>query len=82
MYHHFPLWYLAFLWDPATRITYAFVHYTAARTEECIPRLKSFVAKSGSQVTHPMLLPVLIMDLETNLTLRDDEQRTRENPGH
>jgi len=27
---------------------------------------------------HPMLLPVLIMDLETNLTLRDDERWTSE----
>lgn len=77
MFDHLPFWYLAASWDPSTRITYAFLHSSDPKFES-IQRLKGFLAKCVSQVTHPMLLPVLVMDLETNLTLRDDEQWTRE----
>lgn len=76
MFNHNPFWCLAASWDPKTRITYAFLHCTSDPKEECIPHIKQFLARVPQHATQPMLLPVLIMDLETNLTLHDDEDWT------
>jgi hypothetical protein len=41
-----------------------------------MPRLKHFLTENILQAIHPMLLPILIMDLETTSTLNDDEYWT------
>ncbi|KAE9372926.1 hypothetical protein N431DRAFT_505193 [Stipitochalara longipes BDJ] len=74
IFHHSPFWSLAAFWDSTTNITYAFLHSTSDPEEDSILRLKRFLTKSAPQSLHPLLLPLLIMDLETNLTLRDEEK--------
>jgi hypothetical protein len=81
MFHHCPFWCVAASWDPEKNITYAFLHCTSDPEEESIPRIKRFLTKMAPLAMHPMLLPVLIMDLETSLTLRDDENWTGEISG-
>jgi hypothetical protein len=54
-------------------ITYAFLHCTSEPDRESIPRIKRFLTKLIPLAMHPMLLQILIMDLETDLTLGDDE---------
>jgi hypothetical protein len=78
LFHHCPFWALAAFWDSEKNITYAFLQCTEASDRDSIPRLKRFLAKSAPQALHPLLVPVLIMDLETNLTLADDERWTTE----
>src|SRR5436190_23314087 len=78
MFHHKPFWCVAASWDPESSITYAFLHCISDPEEESVPRIKRFLTKMAPLAMHPMLLPVLIMDLETNLTLRDDEYWTGE----
>jgi len=78
MFHHSPFWSLAAFWDPSTNITYAFLHCTSDPEEDSTPRLKHFLTESAPHSLHPLLLPLLIMDLETNLTLRDEEEYTRD----
>jgi hypothetical protein len=78
LFHHCPFWCVAASWDPKRNITYAFLHCTSDPDEESIARIKQFLIKMAPLALHPLLLPVLIMDLETNLTLRDDEQWTGE----
>jgi hypothetical protein len=81
MFHHKPLLYLAASWDPERRITYAFLHCASDPDREYIPRIKRFLIKNALQAMHPILLPVLIIDLETNSTLGDDEWWTRYKSG-
>lgn len=78
LFHHSPFWCVAASWDPETNTTYAVLHCASNPDEESIPRIKRFLTKMAPLAMHPMLLPVLIMDLETNLTLRDDERWTGE----
>ncbi|KAH6691097.1 hypothetical protein BKA61DRAFT_285199 [Leptodontidium sp. MPI-SDFR-AT-0119] len=78
LFHHCPFWALAAFWDSEKNITYAFLQCDPGSNRDSIPRLKRFLAKSAPQALHPLLVPVLIMDLETNLTLRDDERWTAE----
>jgi hypothetical protein len=78
MFHHNPFWCVAASWDPERSITCAFLHCTSNPEFESIPRIKRFLTKTAPLAMHPMLLPVLIIDLETNLTLRDDESWTSE----
>lgn len=78
LFHHCPFWALAAFWDSEKNITYAFLQCDPGPNRDSIPRLKRFLAKSAPQALHPLLVPVLIMDLETNLTLRDDERWTAE----
>jgi hypothetical protein len=73
MFHHCPFWALATVWDSEKNTTYALLHCTSEPDRESIPRLKSFLTKTAPQYMHPLLLPILIMDLETTLTLNDDE---------
>ena len=76
MFHHCPFWGLAAFWDSEKNVTYAFLHCVSEPDRESIPRLKRFLIKSAPLTMHPVLLPILIMDLETNLTLGDDERWT------
>jgi hypothetical protein len=78
MFHHCPFWGLAAFWDPGKNITYAFLHCISEDDRESIPRFKRFLTESAPLIIHPILLPVLIMDLETNSTLADDEHWTTE----
>jgi hypothetical protein len=78
MFHHCPFWALAAAWHPEKNITYAFLHCTSDTERESIPRLKRFITKTTPQYMHPILLPIIIMDLETALTLNDDEAWTSE----
>ena len=79
MFNHYPLWYLAASWDPKNNITYAFLHCKRPPDHaNSIPRFKRFLTQMAIRPTHPMLLPVLVIDLETNLTLQDDEYWTEE----
>jgi hypothetical protein len=78
MFHHCPFWGLAAFWDSEKNITYAFLHCISEVDRESIPRFKRFLTESAPLAMHPMLLPVLIMDLETNSTLVDDEHWTTE----
>ena len=90
MFHHCPFWGLAASWDSEKNVTYAFLHCVSEPDRESIPRLKRFITKSAPLTMHPLLLPILIMDMETNLTLEDDkrwttdinkvEQETRQTP--
>jgi hypothetical protein len=54
------------------------MHCNADSDEDCIPRIRRYLITMMSIAPHPILLPVLVMDLETNLTLRDDEVRTEQ----
>lgn len=78
MFHHCPFWALAAAWNPEKNITYAFLHCTSDTEQESIARLKRFLTKTTPHYSHPILLPVIIMDLETALTLNDDEAWTSE----
>lgn len=78
MLHHCPFWALAATWNPEKNITYAFFHCTSDTEQESIPRLTRLLNKTTPQYMHPILLPVIIMDLETALTLNDDEAWTLE----
>ena len=78
VFHHLPFWFVAASWDCERNITYAYLHCTSESSEESIPRIKRFITQMASYALHPLLLPVLIMDLETNLTLREDGRWTRE----
>jgi hypothetical protein len=78
MFHHCPFWGLAAFWDSEKNITYAFLHCISEDDRESIPRLKRYLTESAPLATHPLLLPILIMDLETNSTLVDDEHWTTE----
>jgi hypothetical protein len=78
MFHHCPFWCVAAFWDSEKSITYAFLHCTSEPDRESIPRIKRFLAKLIQLAMHPMLLPILIMELETDLTLGDDEGWTAE----
>jgi hypothetical protein len=78
MFHHCPFWGLAAFWDSEKNITYAFLHCISEVDRESIPCLKRYLTESAPLSMHPMLLPVLIMDLETNSTLVDDEHWTTE----
>jgi hypothetical protein len=78
MFHHCPFWGLAAFWDPEKNITYAFLQCISEDDRESIPRFKHFLTESAPLTMHPLLLPVLIMDLETNSTLVDDEHWTTE----
>lgn len=76
MFHHCPFWGLAAFWDSEKNVTCAFLHCVSESDRESIPRLKRFLTKSAPLAKHPLLLPILIMDMETNLTLGDDERWT------
>jgi len=76
MFHHEPLWYVAASWDPEANTTYAFMHCTADPEWGYISAIKQALAEMPPRGTLPMLLPILIMDLETNGTLGDDEEWT------
>ena len=76
LFRHCPFWSVAASWDQETNVTYAFLHCTSDAEEQSIQRLKRYVSKLAPLAMHPILIPVLIMDLETNLTLRDDENWT------
>jgi hypothetical protein len=78
LFHHCPFWALAAFWDSEKNISYAFLQCTEESGRSSIPRLERFLAKSAPQDLHPLLVPVLIMDLETNLTLVDNERWTIE----
>jgi hypothetical protein len=78
MFHYCPFWCVAASWDCERNITYAYLHCTSESSEEFIPRIKRFITRMVLYALHPLLLLVLTMDLETNLTLRDDERWTRE----
>ena len=73
MFHHSPILFLATSWDPIRNITYALLHCAADPDREYMSRIKSFLTTNPQQASHPILLPVLIMDLETDSTLLDDE---------
>jgi hypothetical protein len=78
MFQHCPFWGLAAFWDAEKNITYAFLHCISEVDRESIPRFKRFLTELAPWAMHPMVLPVLIMDLETNSTLVDDEHWTTE----
>ncbi|PMD16206.1 hypothetical protein NA56DRAFT_753304 [Hyaloscypha hepaticicola] len=78
MFHHCPFWALAAAWNPEKNITYAILHCTSNTEQGYIPHLKRFLNKTMPQYMHPILLPVINMDLETALTLNDDEAWTSE----
>lgn len=78
LFHHYPFWGLSAFWDSEKNITYAFLQCSTEPDQDSIPRLKRFLTKSAPQALHPLLVPVLIMDIETNLTLGDDEGWTTE----
>ncbi|KAI9869101.1 MAG: hypothetical protein M1813_002925 [Trichoglossum hirsutum] len=78
MFHHCPFWCVAASWDPERNITYAFMHCTSEPDRGSIPRIKRFLTGVAPRVMHPILLPLLIMDMETDLTLGDDEDWTLE----
>jgi hypothetical protein len=61
-------------WDPETNITYAYLHCRAPTAFRCIPLCKEFLKATAKSSLHPLLLPVLVMDLETDSTLLDDMQ--------
>jgi uncharacterized protein YfcZ (UPF0381/DUF406 family) len=63
---------MAASWDPKTNTTYAYLHCRADPDERSIERLKTFLREMAPTALDPVLLPVLVMDLETDLTLRDD----------
>ena len=76
MFHHQPLLFLAASWDPQRMITYAFLHCAANPDREYMPSIKRFVTTNPQLAFHPMLIPLLIMDLETDSTLGDDQEWT------
>lgn len=76
LFHHCPFWSVAAFWDRERNITYALLHCTSDAGEQSIQRLRRYVSKMAPLAMHPILIPVLIMDLETNLTLRDGEEWT------
>jgi hypothetical protein len=63
---------MAASWDPKTNTTYAYLHCRADPEEGSIDRIKRFLYEMAPTALHPILLPILVMDLETDLTLRDD----------
>jgi hypothetical protein len=67
---------MAASWDPQKNITNALLHCTSRAHYESIARLKRCLTQSAPLFIHPMLLPTIIMDLETTLTLQDDEYWT------
>lgn len=73
MFNHNPLLFLAVSWDPRTNNTYAFLHCVADSHREYLSRIKRFVSANPQLATNPVLLPLLIMDLETDSTLADEE---------
>ena len=74
MFHHCPFWH--------PRIRREILHTptcTALQNQMKNPFPLSNASSPGwLRILHPLLLPVLIMDLETNLALRDDGRWTRE----
>jgi hypothetical protein len=77
MFHHQPFWLMAASYDPETKVTCAFLHCTADPDEKCIERITKYIKRMASLAPEPLLLPILIIDLETNLTMRDDQQYTQ-----
>ena len=53
-------------------MTYALMHCAADVKRDYISAIKQVLIKTTFREMHPLLLPVLIMDLETNGTLLDD----------
>lgn len=76
MFRHGPYWRVAASYDYNTNVTYALLNCKAAVDEECITRFVSFLKNICTDECHPLLLPVIIIDLETNLTFRDDQGYT------
>jgi hypothetical protein len=71
MFHHNPFWALAASYDPASKITNVLLHCTSDSYHEPIERLKRYLVSMAPKAMHPLLLPVLITDLDTTLTLQD-----------
>jgi hypothetical protein len=78
LFHHYPFYTIAASWDPKSNITHAYLHCRAPADFQCISLYKEFLIRTATSSLHPVLLPVLVMDLETDGTLRDDEEWTSE----
>jgi hypothetical protein len=76
LFHHYPFYIMAASWDHSTNTTYAYLHCRASLEFQCIPPVREFLLKTADSNMHPILLPVLIMDLETDATMGDDDHRT------
>lgn len=63
---------MAASWDPQTNTTCAYLQCKSEPEEQSMNRMKKYLATLVSTALHPVILPIIIMDLETDLTLRDD----------
>jgi hypothetical protein len=53
-------------------MTYAYLQCKSDPEEQSMNRLKKYLTTLAPTALHPLMIPVIIMDLETDLTLRDD----------
>ena len=67
-FHFLPFWSMAVSYDPVTKTTNALLHCEYCAGFDSIGRFKRYV-KSMAGHMHPMMLPVMIIDMDTSLAL-------------
>jgi hypothetical protein len=67
-FHFLPFWSMAASYNPATKTTNALLHCEFSEGFDSIGRFKQYVKSMASQM-HPIMLPVMVSDMDTSLAL-------------
>jgi hypothetical protein len=68
-FHYLPFRAVAASYDSTTKTTYALRHCEASPDFRSIERLKQYLSSLAPLEMHPMMLPVVIIDMATSLAL-------------
>ena len=74
LFRHSPFWSAAGSYNPASKTTHVLLDCKASASAKSIERLKSYLKSMAVLAMHPLALPLLIIDLETTLTMVDCQQ--------